>query len=104
MSIYVIDGVRIDTANDRVTHVRWGQINPRTNQWADINGPGVDEVLRVVDAIQGGDEVWTVFPVHGQSVLGPQVRVVVYRGGLEGIETADAANHPGRTLPDLPRI
>lgn len=104
MSIYVIDGVRINAANDRVTHVRWGQVNPRNNQWTNPAGPGIDEVIRAVDAIQGGDEVWTVFPVQGQTVLGPQVAVVVYPGGLEGIETADAANHPGRTMLDLPRI
>jgi hypothetical protein len=34
----------------------------------------------------------------------PKVRVIVYPEGIEGIETVDAANHPNRTLGDLPVI
>lgn len=101
MSVYAINGVRIDSATGRVTHVRWAQVDPQRNQW--VVDPFVEEVIGVVDAIVGGDDVWTIFTVGAQTVLGPKVEVIVYAGGLEGIDVVDP-KEAGRALADLPAV
>ncbi|WP_230427151.1 phosphatidylserine/phosphatidylglycerophosphate/cardiolipin synthase [Collimonas humicola] len=102
MSVFAITGVRINAQNGRIELVRWGQVNPATNTWA--KEPTESPVIDVVDAVMGGDDVYTIFPVGGNTVLGPKVQLVVYAHGREGIETVDAAYNAGRTLADLPQI
>lgn len=101
MSLYAINGVRIDPETGRVTHVRWAQVDPKRNAW--VRDPYVEEVISVVDAITGGDDVCTLFPVEDRTVPGPKVKVVVYAGGLEGIDVVDP-KEDGRTLADLPAV
>jgi hypothetical protein len=101
MSIFAVNGVRLDERTGRVTHVRWAQVNPKQNQW--VSEPAEAPVIDVVDAIVAGDQVWTIFPEGVNTVLGPQLKSVVYAGGLEGIDTVDP-KQVNRTLRDLPRI
>lgn len=102
MSIFAVNGVRIDPRTRRVTHVRWAQVDTRNNSWA--TEPYVALVIDVVDAITGGDEVYTVFLTRDGSVIGPRLRTVVYRDATEGIELHVDATRDPRTLGDLPQI
>jgi hypothetical protein len=102
MSVFAITGVRMNTRTQRVTDVRWAQVNPKSNEW--MTEPAIAPLIDVVDAIQGGDDVWTIFHVGVHTVLGPKVKTVVYAGGLEGIETIPQDGHPERTLDALPQV
>ncbi|MFC5474289.1 hypothetical protein [Paraherbaspirillum soli] len=104
MSTHVIEAVRFNAAGDRVEQVRWGRVIP-TN-----GGPlawdaktSEQDVSLVVDALNFGDEVLTVFAVGPGTVLGPRVQVVIHEHGVEGIATV-GHDMPGRTLSDLPRF
>jgi hypothetical protein len=102
MSLFVIEAVRFDAKGDRVEKVRWGRIKGREvgpPGWA--TEPDVADVIEVVDALNAGDEVLTIFSADGQIVVGPQVHVVTYEPGFEGIETV-AQDMPNRTLRDMP--
>lgn len=99
--IRVVNGVRFSDDGSRLTHVRWGVVDTDRNEW--ISGPAEAEVTDVVDALASGNEVWTIYTVQDQTVLGPRLRTVGESEDAEGIET-----HPGpndrRTLRDLPRF
>ncbi|MBB6320534.1 phosphatidylserine/phosphatidylglycerophosphate/cardiolipin synthase [Paraburkholderia tropica] len=102
MSVFGITGIRIDDHTGVVTHVRWGQINPKNNSW--FTEPVDAPVTDVVNAIVNGDEVWTIIPVAGaQTALGPRVHTMLSTGGLEGIavppDTPD-----DRSFDVLPKI
>ncbi len=102
MSIFAVNGVRIDPLTRRVTRVRWGQVNPKNNSWAEE--PREAQVIDVVDAIAGGDDVYTIFGVEGHTVVGPKLKTVVYRDASEGIELDVDATKMTRTLDELPQI
>nr|WP_241239262.1 phosphatidylserine/phosphatidylglycerophosphate/cardiolipin synthase [Burkholderia stagnalis] len=102
MSIFAVNGVRIDPLTGRVTHVRWAQVNPQDNSW--IEAPREAHVTDVVDAITGGNDVYTIFSVGGQRVTGPELKTVVYRDASEGIELDVDATKVSRTLDELPQI
>ena len=46
MATYAIDAVRINPANDRVTHVRWALVNPKTHEWLSSQ-----EIVEVADVV-----------------------------------------------------
>ncbi|WP_372526603.1 phosphatidylserine/phosphatidylglycerophosphate/cardiolipin synthase [Piscinibacter sp.] len=99
--ISVVNGVRFSDDGTRPTHVRWGIVDTDRNEW--ITGPAEAEVIEVIDALMGGNEVWTIYTVGSQTVPGPRLRTVGDSEETEGVET-----HPGpddhRTLRDLPRF
>lgn len=102
MSIFAVNGVRIDPLTRRVTHVRWARVNPQDNSW--VEAPREARVMDVVDAIMGGDDVYTIFSVGGQRVVGPELKTVVYRDASAGIELDVDATKVSRTLDELPQI
>lgn len=68
MSIVAIDGVR--WTNDRVTHVRWGNIDELTANWTSV--PKVVDVDRVVKVLEKGELVRTVFKLGGEAIWAPR--------------------------------
>jgi hypothetical protein len=100
MSIVAIDGVR--WTNDRVTHVRWGNIDELTANWTTV--PKVVDVDRVVKVLEKGELVRTVFKLGGRSYLGPQVSSIPYANGHIGIETSFEEGRIEKTLEDLPSV
>ncbi len=100
MSILAVDGVR--WSNDRVTHVRWGKIDELTVNWASV--PKVENVDRVVDALEKGEQVRTVFRLGGRSYLGPQVTAIPYVNGHIGIEASLEDGRIEKSLEDLPNV
>ncbi|RQR50380.1 phosphatidylserine/phosphatidylglycerophosphate/cardiolipin synthase [Burkholderia sp. Bp9125] len=102
MSIFAVNGVRIDPLTRRVTHVRWARVNPKDNTW--VEAPREAHVMDVVDAIMGGDDVYTIFSVGGRCVTGPGLKTVAYRDATEGIELDVDATKVSRTLDELPQI
>jgi hypothetical protein len=100
MSVFAIDGVR--WTNDRVTHVRWGDIDELTADWR--SAPKVVGVDRVVEALEKGEHVRTVFKLGGRSYLGPQVTAIPYANGHIGIETSFEEGRIEKTLEDLPSV
>jgi hypothetical protein len=57
----------------------------------------------VVDALHFGDEVATAFSIDGKIVRGPNIALVIYEHGIEGIGIT-GQDAPDRTLADLPRF
>ncbi|MBN3816269.1 phosphatidylserine/phosphatidylglycerophosphate/cardiolipin synthase [Paraburkholderia sp. Se-20369] len=102
MSVFAVNGVRIDPLTRRVTHVRWAQVNPKDNSW--VAEPREALVSDVVDAITGGDDVYTIFVVGGHRVVGPELKTVVYRDASAGIELDVDATKVSRALDELPQI
>lgn len=102
MTTHAITAIRADRETGRITHVLWGRLT--------LDGVGYEvapraaPVIDVVNALAAGDAVVTVLLLEGRRVTGPQVGLVVYPGGVEGIETISDDRHPGRTLLDLPRM
>lgn len=104
MALFLIDAVKFNAKGDRVEQVRWGkvkggEVGPPV--WA--AEPSVVDVKMVIDAIDAGDEVLTIFHIGGEIVMGPQVQVVIYDHGVEGIELTNQET-PSQTLQDLPKI
>ncbi|MBN3788285.1 phosphatidylserine/phosphatidylglycerophosphate/cardiolipin synthase [Burkholderia sp. Ac-20353] len=102
MSVFAVNGVRIDPRSGRVTHVRWGQVNAAGRAW--IAAPREAPVAEVVRAVVGGDDVHVIFDASGDHVAGPKLKSVVYRDATEGIELDVDATREARTLRDLPQI
>lgn len=102
MATFAIDGVRIDPATDRVTHLRWAHVNPKTNEW--LSALEVVEVEQVVKAIQAGDGVWSLFTLGGMRFLGPKIKVVTHTDGHDGIDTDVPDGHVEKCIDDLPRV
>ncbi|MGU7779929.1 phosphatidylserine/phosphatidylglycerophosphate/cardiolipin synthase [Burkholderia sp. PU8-34] len=102
MSVFAVSGVRIDLSSGRVTHVRWGQVNPASRAW--VARPHDAHVSEVVRAVAGGDEVYVIFDASGNRAVGPKLKRVVYRDATEGIELDVDATREARTLRDLPQI
>jgi hypothetical protein len=100
--IRVVNGVRYDDDDARVTHVRWGIVDTDRNEW--IKGPDAAELIDVVDALMAGQEVWTIYTEQdGRTVPGPRLRTAGDSEGSEGIETHTGPDDH-RSLRDLPRF
>jgi hypothetical protein len=87
MAVYAIDGVRINPASGRVTHVRWALVDPKTNEW--LSPPQIVEVAEAVNAIHAGDVVWSLFTLGGRRYLGPKMKAVAHTNGDDGIALFD---------------
>lgn len=95
MSHYAVSAIRLDASGHRVTHVLWQQFeSPSPKDYY----PSEATVLEVVDALSGDDHVHLYNEVNpGEHSLGPEeFHIVVYPGGVEGIEIN------GYALTDLP--
>src|SRR5881409_3942537 len=97
--IRVVNGVRFSDDGSRLTHVRWGIVDTDRNEW--VTGPAEADVIEVIDALASGDEVWTIYAVHGQTVPGPRLRTVGESDEAKGIETQPGPDDH-RILRDLP--
>ncbi|VVE49829.1 hypothetical protein PTE30175_04521 [Pandoraea terrae] len=100
MSVFAINGVRLNDDTGRVTHVRWARVDTDTNTWA--AEPAVDPVIDVVEVIMGGDHVFTVFRDGANTIPGPRVRIDILPGGVETLALENAGKH--QTFQNLPRI
>ena len=102
MATFAIDGIRINRANDRLTHVRWALVNPKTSEW--LSPLAIVEVADVVKAIHGANAVWSLFTLGGRRFLGPKIRAVAHTGGHDGIDTEIPDGHIEKSIDDLPRV
>jgi hypothetical protein len=102
MATFAIDGVRIDPATDRVTHVRWALINPTTHEWQ--SQPQIVEVSEVVRVIHAGDAVWSLFTLGGVRFLGPKIKTVAHTNGRDGIDTEIPDGSIEKSIDDLLHI
>ncbi|RFU48161.1 hypothetical protein [Paraburkholderia sp. DHOC27] len=102
MATFAIDGVRIDPATGRTTHVRWARIDARTHDW--LSPPQVVEIGDVVQALRAGEVCWTVFTLSGARFLGPKIRIVAHTNGPDGIDTDVPNGCIEKSMDDLPRV
>jgi hypothetical protein len=102
MATYAIDAVRINPMTDRVTHVRWALVNPKTNEW--LSPHEIVEVADVVTAIHAGNAVWSFFTLGGLNLLGPKIKTVSHADGHDGIDTEVPDGHVEKFIDDLPRV
>jgi hypothetical protein len=102
MATFAIDGVRFNPADERVTHVRWGPVDAKKNEWT--SPAEIVDVRKVIDAVHAGNTVWTVFTVGGRMILGPQIKVLTFANGQGGIDTEIPDGHIEKSLDDLPRV
>jgi hypothetical protein len=102
MATFAIDGVRINPNTDRVTHVRWGLIDPKTRQW--LSTHQIAEVDEVVKAISAGNMVWSLFTLGGTPFLGPKIKTVAHTDGHDGIDTEVPDGSIEKSIDDLPRV
>ncbi|BFG75505.1 hypothetical protein PTKU46_35380 [Paraburkholderia terrae] len=102
MATYAIDAVRINPMTDRVTHVRWALVNPKTNEW--LSPHEIVEVADVVTAIHAGNAVWSFFTLGGLNLLGPKIKTVAHADGNDGIDTEVPDGHVEKFIDDLPRV
>ncbi|CAB3746824.1 phosphatidylserine phosphatidylglycerophosphate cardiolipin synthase [Burkholderia sp. MSh2] len=102
MSMFAVNGVRIDPRSARVTHVRWAAVNPADRSWA--AAPSEAPVADVARALASGDDVRAIFSASDATAIGPRLKRVLYRDASEGIELDIDATSESRTLRDLPQI
>jgi hypothetical protein len=102
MTTYAITAVEIDERSDLVTKVKWGCVDTLNNTW--IAEPEEVEVDQVLQAIGGGDDVYTIFAEGEHTVLGPRLDLARDAAGRETIIPAAGQIKPGRAISDLPRI
>ncbi|HTR08719.1 MAG TPA: hypothetical protein VMJ11_19110 [Paraburkholderia sp.] len=102
MATYGVDGVRISSATDRVTHVRWAQIDPQTHNW--LSTPTISEVSAVTHDIRAGALVYSVFTLGGMRFLGPKIKAVPHPNGVDGIDMEVPDGSVEKSIDDLPRV
>ncbi|RKT22464.1 hypothetical protein B0G69_5926 [Paraburkholderia sp. RAU2J] len=102
MTTLAIDAIRINPANDRITHVRWGPVDPSTRDW--LSPTSIVEVDEVIAAIRRGDAVWSLFTLGGTRYLGPKIVSVAHTDGHDGINTDVPGDHVEKCIDDLQRI
>lgn len=102
MSMFAVNGVRIDVRSARVTHVRWAAVNPTDRSWA--AAPSEATVAEVARALAAGADVLAVFDEADATAVGLRLKRVLYRDASEGIELDIDATNESRTLRDLPQI
>jgi hypothetical protein len=66
MSIYAINGIRVDYVTGRVTHVRWALVDAQKINW--LADPKIAPVIDVVEAISAGDEVFCLLAAVTQDI------------------------------------
>jgi hypothetical protein len=102
MTTFAIDGVRINPATDRVTHVRWAPVDLRTHDW--LSPTAIVEVAEVVKAIRAGDAGWSLFTLGGVRFLGPKIKIVAHTNGPDGIDTEEPDGSVEKSIDDLPQV
>jgi hypothetical protein len=102
MSIYAINGIRVDYVTGRVTHVRWALVDAQKIKW--LADPKIAPVIDVLEAISAGEEVFLLFAAEGQSELGPKIMRVSYDDGAEGIEIDAQPGDVRPTLSDMQQV
>lgn len=95
MSVYLIVAIHVDEELQRITEVRWGEVDEGELRF--IEGTAVADVLEVVDAIYAGNSVYAHRTVEGRIVPGPRVRTLIFDSGDEGIDLDDADLEAGHT-------
>ncbi|CAN5426867.1 hypothetical protein BH09PSE5_BH09PSE5_14400 [soil metagenome] len=100
MTVHAVSKVRLD-ADGRVTHVLWGKVDTQKNDWA---APEVEvPVIEVVNAIHGGDHVYSLFPTEHGHLPARRFMVVDYDNGWETIALDGPATHE-REIHDMDRL
>jgi hypothetical protein len=102
MATYAIDGVRISSSTDRVTHVRWALIDPQTHDW--LSQPTITEVADVTHDIRSGAMVYSLFTLGGMRFLGPRIKAVPHPNGVDGIDMEVPDGSIEKSIDDLPRV
>jgi len=102
MATFAIDGVRINPATDRLTHVRWALVDPSTHDW--LSPTAVVGVTEVVKAIRAGDVAWSLFTLGGVRFLGPKIRIVAHTNSPAGIDTEVPDGSIEKSMDDLPQV
>ncbi|HZT56591.1 MAG TPA: hypothetical protein VFA35_10215 [Burkholderiaceae bacterium] len=100
MKTFAVSKVRLDP-DGRVTHVYWGEVDTRKNDWAAPEA--VAPVIDVVRAIHDGNQVFALFPsTHGHL---PERRFIVadYDNGWETI-VLDGPPMDEREVHDMSRL
>ena len=100
MPVWGITAIRTAPNSDRITRVRWQQIDSAENEW--IGDQSVAEAHEVANELAVGNLVYSIHTLpDGNTVHGAQARHVVYQGGDEALDSLEPENHHGRTLHDL---
>jgi hypothetical protein len=102
MATFAVDGVRINPHTDRVTHVRWALIDPKTHAW--LSERRIADVDEVVRAMAAGNVVVSLFTLGGIPYLGPKLRSVAHVNGRDGIDTEIPNGSIEKSIDDLPRV
>ena len=100
MKTFAVSKVGLDD-DGRVTHVYWGEVDTRKNDWA--GRESVAPVIDAVRAIHDGHHVFALFPsTHGHL---PERRfmVVDYDSGWETISLEGPPTHE-REVHDMERL
>lgn len=100
MKVFAVSKVRLDK-DGRITHVFWGEVNTRRNEWA--GAESVAPVAEAVRAIHGGDEVFALFPSPHGHLPERRFMVVDYDSGWETISLDGAPTHE-REVHDMARL
>ena len=98
--VYAVSKVRLD-ADGRITHVYWGEVDTRRNDWAAPES--VQPVIDAVHAIRDGGQVFALFPSEHGHLPDRQFRVVDYDNGFETISLDGLPTHE-REIHDMARL
>ena len=102
MSMFAVNGVRIDPLSARVTHVRWAAVNPADRSWAAT--PSEAPVADVARALASGNDVRAIFSASDATAIGAPAEARAVSRCI-GRHRADIdATNESRTLRDLPQI
>ena len=102
MTVHAISAVRLDV-DGRVVAVEWAPVDTDANRWE--REPEPASVAEVVDAIESGDVVVSLFPSESGLLPGLPFMVVEYGNGwktinLDGVPTLDREVHDMQRMSD----
>ena len=99
-AVYAVSKVKLD-ADGRVTDVLWGRVDTTHNTWSapEVLAPVADAVA----ALQGGDQVFALFPSANGHLPEGQFTTVEYDDGRQTIVLAGPAL-PDRAIHDMDRL
>jgi hypothetical protein len=102
MPVHAVSAVRLDV-DGRVIAVEWAPVDTTANRWE--REPEPANVAEVVDALESGDHVFSLFPSDAGLVPGRPFMVVEYDNGwktinLDGDSTLDREVHDMQRMPD----
>lgn len=100
MKVFAVSKVRLDR-DGRVTHVYWGEVNTRKNDWAAPEA--VAPVIDAVRAIHDGHQVFALFPSTYGHLPDRRFIVVDYDSGWETISLDGPPTHE-REVHDMERL